>query len=56
VRWDAASLSTNARWGLPALEKWYFEASPFAGVPQIPPAEPPKPMSLERFLLEQPLP
>ncbi|OUD02867.1 VOC family protein [Streptomyces swartbergensis] len=56
VRWDAASLSTNARWGLPALEKWYFEASPFVGVPRIPPAEPPKPMSLERFLLEQPLP
>ncbi|MCQ9179776.1 VOC family protein [Streptomyces sp. IBSBF 2953] len=56
VRWDAASLSTNARWGLPALEKWYFEASPFVGVPQIPPAEPPKPMSLERFLLEQSAP
>jgi catechol 2,3-dioxygenase len=54
VRWDAASLSTNARWGLPALEKWYFEASPFEGVPQISPAEPQKPMTLERFLLEKP--
>jgi catechol 2,3-dioxygenase len=56
VRWDAGSLSTNARWGLPALEKWYFEASPFVGAQQIPPAELPKPMSLERFLLEQPIP
>ncbi|MGW0499410.1 VOC family protein [Streptomyces sp. NPDC003007] len=56
VRWDAASLSTNARWGLPALEKWYFEASPFVGAPLIPPAELPKPMSLERFLLEQSAP
>ncbi|WP_433475056.1 VOC family protein [Spirillospora sp. CA-142024] len=53
VRWDAASLSTNARWGLPALEKWYFEASPFIGVPQIEPAEPQRPMTLERFLLER---
>lgn len=53
VRWDAASLSTNARWGLPALEKWYFEASPFVGAKLLPPAEPPKPMTLERFLLEQ---
>lgn len=54
VRWDAASVSTNARWGLPAMEKWYFEASPFVGVPQISPAEPQKPMTLERFLLEKP--
>lgn len=52
VRWDAASLSTNARWGLPALEKWYFEASPFAGVPRTDPAEPQNPMTLERFLRE----
>ncbi|KQW04180.1 3,4-dihydroxyphenylacetate 2,3-dioxygenase [Streptomyces sp. Root369] len=53
VRWDAGSLSTNVRWGLPALEKWYFEASPFVGVKQIPPAQVPQPMTLERFLLEQ---
>ena len=52
VRWDAASLSTNARWGLPALEKWYFEASPFEDVPQLTPAQPQHPMTLERFLLE----
>lgn len=53
VRWDATALSTNARWGLPAQEKWYSEASPFAGVPQKQPAEPQQPMTLERLLLEQ---
>jgi catechol 2,3-dioxygenase len=51
VRWDASSLSTNARWGLPALEKWYFEASPFTGVVPAAPEEPQNPMTLERFLL-----
>jgi catechol 2,3-dioxygenase len=51
VRWDAVSLSTNARWGLPAMEKWYFEASPFDGVPQLTPDTPQNPMTLERLLL-----
>jgi catechol 2,3-dioxygenase len=50
VRWDASALSTNARWGLPALEKWYIEASEFADVPTKDPAEPQRPMTLERFL------
>jgi len=53
VRWDAGALSTNARWGLPALEKWYVEASDFADVPQKPPDQPPQPMTLERLLLDQ---
>jgi catechol 2,3-dioxygenase len=53
VRWDATSLSTNARWGLPALEKWYFEASPFVDVPLQDPADAQQPMTLERFLLDQ---
>jgi catechol 2,3-dioxygenase len=53
VRWDAASVSTNARWGLPALEQWYVEASPFTGALLDPPAEPPAPMTLERFLRER---
>ena len=53
VRWDASSLSTNARWGLPALEKWYTEASDFTDVPQKACDEPQRPMTLERFLLEQ---
>jgi catechol 2,3-dioxygenase len=51
VRWDAESLSTNARWGLPALEKWYFEASAFDGVPLLTPGSPQNPMTLERLLL-----
>jgi catechol 2,3-dioxygenase len=51
VRWDAESLTTNARWGLPALEKWYFEASAFDGVPLLAPGSPQNPMTLERLLL-----
>lgn len=53
VRWDAAALSTNARWGLPALEQWYFEASEFDDVVQKAPETPQNPLTLERFLLEQ---
>ncbi len=53
VRWDAAAVSTNARWGLPALAQWYFEASPFADTPLKEPAEPQHPMTLERFLAER---
>ncbi|WP_254296193.1 VOC family protein [Sphingomonas tagetis] len=50
VRWDAASLSTNLRWGLPAPERWYFEASPFEGVPLAAPEQKPNPETLERYL------
>ncbi|CDO86159.1 3,4-dihydroxyphenylacetate 2,3-dioxygenase [Mycobacterium triplex] len=53
VRWDAATISTAERWGLPAVEKWYFEASEFPDVPLLEPAVPPQPMTLERFLLER---
>ena len=53
VRWDATTLSTNARWGLPALEKWYFEATDFSGVTRTEPAEPQRPMTLERMLRSQ---
>lgn len=52
VAWDAAVADTSVRWGLPAVEKWYFEASEFAGVPVTEPDEPPHPMTLERYLLE----
>jgi catechol 2,3-dioxygenase len=52
VRWDATALSTNARWGLPALEKWYFEATAFEGVPQKEPSDLQQPMTLERMLLQ----
>ena len=53
VRWDAAAVSTNARWGLPALSKWYFEASPFHDVPTKAPDEPQRPYTLERMLLDE---
>jgi len=53
VRWDAASLSTNARWGLPGPERWYLEASGFHDVPVTSPDQPQRPMTLERYLLEQ---
>jgi catechol 2,3-dioxygenase len=53
VRWDASSLSTKARWGLPATAKWYSEASPFEGVPRVAPRKPQEPMTLERYLLGQ---
>ncbi|MBU3063182.1 VOC family protein [Nocardia sp. NEAU-G5] len=52
VRWDAASLSTNVHWGLPALEKWYTEASDFENAPQTPALIPQRPMTLERMLFE----
>jgi catechol 2,3-dioxygenase len=51
VRWDATSLSTNARWGLPGPARWYFEATAFPGV-TIEAAGGQAPMTLERYLLE----
>ncbi|WP_028206484.1 VOC family protein [Paraburkholderia nodosa] len=50
VRWDAATLSTNVRWGLPAEHRWYFEASPFEGTPLTDPAVKPNPMTLEKYV------
>lgn len=50
IRWEAASLSTNAHWGLPACANWYFEASEFAGVPVREPAVMPDPMTLEKYV------
>ncbi|MBB2682168.1 MULTISPECIES: VOC family protein [Rhizobium] len=49
IRWDAASLSTNVHWGMPAVSKWFFEASEFAGVPLEHPEKMPNPMTLERY-------
>jgi catechol 2,3-dioxygenase len=50
VRWDAAALSTNSRWGFPALSRWYFEATEFEGVPLTPPTETPRPETLESYV------
>ncbi|HEY5857563.1 MAG TPA: VOC family protein [Aldersonia sp.] len=51
IRWDATALATNARWGLPALQKWYVEASNFTGVPVKDPHTLPDPMTLEKLLV-----
>jgi catechol 2,3-dioxygenase len=51
IRWDATSLNTADRWGLPALEKWYLEASVFPGVELTEPKTPSQPMTLERHVL-----
>ena len=50
IRWDAASLSTNVHWGLPALARWYFEASNFEGAPSVEPEQKPNPETLERYV------
>lgn len=50
VRWEAASLSTSLRWGLPALARWYFAASEFEGVPLTAPAVSSSPETLESYL------
>ena len=50
VRWDAATLSTNVRWGLPAEHRWYFEASRFEGTSLTDPAVKPNPMTLEKYV------
>ena len=53
VRWDAGSLSTNVRWGLPAVERWYHEATPFERTPTTDPAQPPRPTTLESYIQQQ---
>ena len=50
VRWDASSLSTNVRWGLPASERWYFEATSFEATPTIKPETAPNPQTLETYV------
>lgn len=50
VRWDATSLSTNVRWGLPAPHRWYFEATKFEGADIIATAVRPNPETLESYV------
>lgn len=52
IRWDGESLNSNLRWGLPALSKWYFEASAFEGVSVRDPAKLPDPETLEKFVAQ----
>jgi catechol 2,3-dioxygenase len=53
VRWEAASLSTNVRWGLPASAHWYFHATPFHEARLVEPARAPSPMTLESYVQQQ---
>lgn len=53
VRWDAGSLSTSVRWGLPAPTRWYFEATKFEAVPLIPAVQKPNPETLESYVQKQ---
>ena len=53
VRWEAGSLSTNVRWGLPAVARWYHEATPFEGTALLPARVPPRPETLESFIQKQ---
>ncbi|MDM0072342.1 VOC family protein [Variovorax sp. J31P207] len=53
VRWEAGSLSTNVRWGLPATEHWYFHASPFKDATTQDPEKKPNPQTLEMFVRQQ---
>jgi len=41
------------RWGLPATERWYFEATAFEDTPTIPPAQMPKPQTLETYIQQR---
>jgi catechol 2,3-dioxygenase len=53
VRWEAGSLSTNVRWGLPASERWYFEATAFENTATIKPEKAPNPQTLETYIMKQ---
>ncbi|MGN6230268.1 MAG: VOC family protein [Trinickia sp.] len=53
VRWDAASLNTSVRWGLPAPHRWYFEASRFEGAEIVETPSKPKPETLETYVKKQ---
>lgn len=50
VRWDAGSLSTNVRWGLPAPNRWYVEATRFEGASIIETASKSTPETLETYV------
>jgi catechol 2,3-dioxygenase len=53
VRWDAGSLNTSVRWGLPASHRWYFEASRFEGAELVATPSKPNPETLETYVTKQ---
>jgi catechol 2,3-dioxygenase len=54
LRWDVADRTLSVPWGFPAQRRWFEEATPFAGVPVVEPANGGAPFTLERFLAERP--
>jgi catechol 2,3-dioxygenase len=49
VRWDSSYL-TRRNWQLPARERWFIEASRFAGIEPKDPARKGNPMTLEKYV------
>jgi hypothetical protein len=49
LRWDA-SFAGQRRWQLPARERWFTEASRFAGIEQNEPARKGNPATLEKYV------
>ena len=54
VSWDAGDPNVSFPWGLPAQSRWFEQATPFEGATIEEPREKASPLTLERFLAEQP--
>jgi catechol 2,3-dioxygenase len=53
LRWDLSDTRRSQLWGLPATRRWFFEATPFAGVEPVEPLLKAEPVTLEAFLASQ---
>lgn len=52
MRWPLSNTKRSSIWGVPASRRWYFETSPFTGVPLQASEFPGEPMTLERYVRE----
>lgn len=50
IRWDVSNARRAQLWGMPASNRWFFEASEFPGQPVLDPLLEATPPTLERFL------
>ncbi len=53
TRWELSDTRRSQLWGLPAPKKWFYEATPFAGVSVRPPLLEAAPVTLEDYLAEE---
>ncbi|MFT5195562.1 MAG: catechol 2,3-dioxygenase [Cellvibrionaceae bacterium] len=53
MRWPLSNTKRSSIWGVPASRRWYFQTSPFAGVPLNEPTLKGEPMTLERWVAEK---